>query len=239
MSIAHNIEVIYDKISNAATRAENRLSDITIVCVTKNRLLEEIYQVLDAGIANIGESKVQEAQQKFTVLNEYVKDIDSHFIFHMIGHLQTNKVDNALDIFDMIQSVDSFKLAQRISEGAKERHANSKILVEVNTSQEESKFGVSTENTIALLRDISNLDNICVRGLMTMAPLAGDPEDARPYFQGLRELRDKINEIKESLFNQKIKMDFLSMGMSQDFEVAVEEGANMLRIGTAIFEGEV
>ncbi|MBL7130703.1 MAG: YggS family pyridoxal phosphate-dependent enzyme [Candidatus Omnitrophica bacterium] len=236
MSIVNNIEVIRDRISSAASKAGSNPSEIIIVCVSKNRIIEEIYQALDAGIEYIGESKVQEAQTKYAALRDYVKDTDISLSFHMVGHLQTNKVNKALDMFDMIQSIDSFKLAQKINEAARDRNLNTDILIEVNTFGEESKFGVSSEQTINLLREICALDNVCVRGLMTMAPLLGLQEYARPYFRRLRELRDRINEIEEPLFREKINMDFLSMGMSQDYEVAVEEGANMLRIGTAIFE---
>lgn len=238
MSIAHNIEVIRDEISSAVSNAGMSSPEIIIVCVTKGRIIEEIYEALDVGIEHIGESKIQEAQSKYSALRNYATDIDAPLKLHMIGHLQTNKVDKALDMFDVIQSVDSLHLAQKINSCAKDKNVNLDILIEVNTSGEEAKFGVSEDQAIGLLEGISNLDSVCVRGLMTMAPLSYSPEDTRPYFRKLRELRDRINEVKVPTFKKKIKMDFLSMGMSQDYEVAVEEGANMLRIGTAIFEGE-
>jgi pyridoxal phosphate enzyme (YggS family) len=238
MSIATNIEVIRDRIHSAAGKTGSNVSEVTIVCVSKNRIIDEIFQVLDAGIEHIGESKIQEAQTKYAALRDYARDIDISLNLHMIGHLQTNKVSKALDMFDIIQSVDSLKLAQKIDDTARERDITADLLVEVNTSQEESKFGVSNDLAINLLKEISVLDNIRVRGLMTMAPLLCDQEYARPYFRRLRELRDKVNEIEDPMFREKNCLDFLSMGMSQDYEVAVEEGANMLRIGTAIFEGE-
>jgi pyridoxal phosphate enzyme (YggS family) len=238
MSIAYNIEVIRDKICNAASNAQINPSEIAIVCVSKNRIIDEIYEAMDAGIEYIGESRVQEAQEKYVALRDYARDINSPLSLHMVGHLQTNKVGKALDMFDMIQSVDSLDLARRIDNCAAERRASADILIEVNTSGEESKFGITDEMAVDFLKEICVLNNICVRGLMTMAPLSYTPEDARPYFRRLRELRDTINEMKDQNFKDKIKMDFLSMGMSQDYEVAVEEGANMLRIGTAIFEGE-
>ncbi|MFC1708578.1 YggS family pyridoxal phosphate-dependent enzyme [Candidatus Omnitrophota bacterium] len=237
MSIANNIEVIRDKISASADRAKRDPAEIIVVCVTKIRIIDEIYQVLDSGIEHIGESKIQEAQTKYAALKDYARDTDIPLSLHMIGHLQTNKASKALDIFDIIQSVDSLRLAKKIDELARERDIAADILVEVNTSEEEPKFGVSSELTTNFLREISVFDNIRVRGLMTMAPLLYDQENARVYFRKLRELRDEINEIKDPLFKEKVNMDFLSMGMSQDYEVAVEEGANMLRIGTAIFEG--
>ncbi len=238
MSIAKNIEAIRDKISISASKAGKNSSEIIIACVSKNRIIEEIYQALDSGIEHIAESKIQEAQLKYAALRDYTRDVDISLNFHMVGHLQTNKVGKALDMFDMIQSVDSLHLAKKIDDLARERNITADILVEVNTSGEKSKSGISSDWVISFLRDIYDLENICVRGLMTMAPLSDEQEDSRQYFRKLRELRDKINEIEDSLFKDRVKMDFLSMGMSQDYEVAVEEGANLLRIGTAIFEGE-
>jgi pyridoxal phosphate enzyme (YggS family) len=238
MSIADNIEVIRDRISVAASKAKINPADIIIVCVSKNRIIDEIYQALDAGIEHIGESRIQEAQSRFAALRNYASDTDISLNLHLIGHLQMNKVGKALDIFDVIQSVDSLRLAQKIDSLAQERSINVDMLVEVNTSEEESKFGVRSGLAVDLLKEISTLENIRVRGLMTMAPLSHDQESSRPYFLRLRELRDEVNKIEGTLFRDKISMDFLSMGMSQDYEVAVEEGANMLRIGTAIFEGE-
>lgn len=238
MSIRQNIEIIQQKILVAVNKSDNSTKDIIIVCISKKRVVEEIYQVLDAGISHIGESRIQEAQEKYTALTEYAKDIDSPLNFHMVGHLQTNKVNKAVGMFDLIHSVDSLKLAGKIDEVSRDSHLATDILIEVNTSQEKSKFGVGVDSAITLLRDISKLENIRVRGLMTMAPLVEDKEETRPYFNKLRQLRDEIEKIDQPLFRQKIKMDFLSMGMSQDYEVAVEEGANMLRIGTAIFEEE-
>lgn len=237
MSIRQNIEIIYNRIFDAAAGSGNNGSDIIVVCVTKNRLIEEIYQALDAGVTHIGENRVQEAQNKYVALSEYARDTDSPLNLHMVGHLQTNKVNRALGIFDLIQSVDSLKIAQKINEVSKEEKVNTDILVEVNASGEESKLGVSCEQAIYLLEEICRLENISVRGLMTMAPLTSDKEEARSCFRKLRQLRDQVNEVINPFFGQRIKMDFLSMGMSQDYETAVEEGANMLRIGTAVFEG--
>ena len=239
MSIKQNIDFIWKKISYIALKSGYNPSNITIVCISKNRSAEEVYQVLDAGISNIGESRVQEAQNKYLAIHQYAEKKNIALSFHMVGRLQTNKVNKSLEMFDLIQSVDSLRLAQKINEISKQKNKKADILIEVKTSKEEAKFGVSVDKTISLLGEISNLGYIQVRGLMTMAPLSKDKEEPRPYFRTLRKLRDKINEIDEPLFKQKIKMDYLSMGMSGDFEAAVEEGANMLRIGTAIFEGEL
>jgi len=236
MSVEENIENICKKIFDAADKSGNKPQDITIVCISKNRSLQEIYQVLEKGINHIGENRIQEAQEKHLALVKYAKEKNIPLNFHMVGHLQTNKVNKVLDMFDLIQSVDSLMLAKKINEASKGREVNTEILIEVKTSREESKFGIEEKKVIILLHQLCKLNNICVRGLMTMAPFDTNREKARPYFRRLRQLRDRINEISEPLFKQKIKMDFLSMGMSQDYEVAVEEGANMLRIGTAIFK---
>lgn len=236
MSVESNIEIIHKNISAAAIKSGRNPSDIIIVCISKNRGLEEIYRVLDAGITHIGESRVQEAETKFKALSEYTQSREISFCFHMVGHLQTNKVSKALDIFSMIQSVDSIKLAQKINDISQHRGLKTDILLEVNSLKAASKFGVCIDEAIDYLTAFSKLDSIRVRGLMTMAPLVKDKQDTRVYFRKLRQLRDQIQLIDEPLFKEKIKMDFLSMGMSQDYEIAVEEGANMLRIGTAIFE---
>ena len=236
MSVEENIENIRKKILDAADKSGNKPQDIIIVCISKNRSLQEIYQVLEKGINHIGENRIQEAQEKHLALVKYAKEKNIPLNFHMVGHLQTNKVNKALDMFDLIQSVDNLMLAKKINKASKGREVNTEILIEVKTSREESKFGIEEKKVVILLQELCKLNNICVRGLMTMAPFDTNREKARPYFRRLRQLRDRINEISEPLFRQKIKMDFLSMGMSQDYEVAVEEGANMLRIGTAIFK---
>ncbi|MDD5292656.1 MAG: YggS family pyridoxal phosphate-dependent enzyme, partial [Candidatus Omnitrophica bacterium] len=158
--------------------------------------------------------------------------------FHMVGHLQTNKVNKALDIFSLIHSVDSFRLLQKINEVSASKGNITEVLLEVNVSGEKSKFGINSSEAIDFLKEASGLDGICVRGLMTVAPLVKNKDDARPYFSKLRQLKDKIREMGEPFFKGRVKMDFLSMGMSQDYEAAIQEGSNMLRIGSAIFEGE-
>jgi len=234
MSIKHNIEIIRNKIIAAQNKSNYACKDIKIVCIAKTRSLEEIFQVLDSGISYIGENKVQEAQEKYSSLIKYCKEKKIVSNFHMVGHLQTNKVNKALEMFDLIHSVDSLKLAERINEASKQSNKNTGILLEVNTSNEASKYGVEVKEAIALLEKMVNLEHVTVRGLMTMAPIVEDREKTRKYFCQLRQLRDKIND---KPIGSNIKMDFLSMGMSQDYEIAVEEGANLLRIGSAIFEG--
>lgn len=234
MSIRDNIDILKSKISKAAQGCGVNPKGIIIVCVSKTRSVKDICQVLDAGINYIAESKVQEAQEKYPAIAQYAKDKNIDLNFHMVGHLQTNKASKAVDMFSLIHSLDSLKLAEKISEYSKASRRPIEVLVEVNTSGEESKYGVEDGKVTDFLKEIAKFDNIRVRGLMTMAPLVKQKEDARPYFRKLRQLRD---EIREKIISDKVRMDFLSMGMSQDYEVAIQEGSNMLRIGAAIFEG--
>jgi pyridoxal phosphate enzyme (YggS family) len=238
MSIRSNIDILREKISKAASESAIDASEIIVVCVVKNRNIKDICEVLDSGISYIGENKVQEAQERYPAIAKYVKDKNMNLSYHMVGHLQTNKVNKALEIFDLIHSVDDLKLAQRINESSRLTNRITDVLVEVNTSREDSKFGINSEEAVDFIKKVCEWGNIRVRGLMTMAPLVKDKEETRPYFRKLRQLKEKINNMMdETSFKDKIRMDFLSMGMSQDYEIAVQEGSNMLRIGTAIFEG--
>ena len=237
--ISENIKVILGKIDIAAKKSGRRKEDIIIVGITKGIPANKIIEAIGGGIIQIGESKIQEAEQKLPQLTNYVNNKGINFKFHMVGHLQTNKVDKALKIFDMIQSVDSLRLAQRIHEICLRDNKYVDALIEVNSSGEVSKFGVTVDEALPFLRKMCDFERIRVRGLMTMAPFVEDKQEARPYFRKLRQLRDQIQEVDDPLFNERIKMDFLSMGMSQDYEVAVEEGANMMRIGTALFKEKI
>jgi pyridoxal phosphate enzyme (YggS family) len=201
---------------------------VKLVAAVKNAPLEKIFEALEAGITDIGENRVQEAAQRYRI----IKDKYPQVIIHLIGHLQRNKVGQALDIFDIMQSVDSARLIEEINKRAKRPVP---ILIEVNTSGETSKFGIEPDRALELARFASSFEKIKVRGLMTMGLLAGHPEAARPGFARLRRLRDEISRLNLP----GVEMQSLSMGMTDDFEVAVEEGANMVRIGRAIFkEGE-
>lgn len=224
--IYENLKSVNERIYRAAEKADRNYQDITLVCVTKTVTVTQIEEVLAAGVTNIGENYVQDAETKFKTIYNRVK-------WHLVGHLQTNKAKEAVQIFDLIQSVDSLRLAEEISRRAMGLRDQKKILIEVKTSEEATKFGVSPEETIPLIERISILPGVKVMGLMTMAPFTEDPENSRPYFRRLKKLamlaRDK--RIKN------VNMQHLSMGMSQDFEVAIEEGATILRIGRAIFEG--
>jgi len=228
--IRENLLKIRERIASSCAKAGRLNAEVTLVCVSKSRSLEEIQEVLAAGIGDIAENKVQEALSHYKAIADrsYARQIK----WHMIGHLQTNKVKEAVRIFDLIHSVDSFRLAEEINKQAAKIDKIQDILVEVNTSQEESKFGVKPGQLWELVKAIPELKNVRLIGLMTMAAQSADPQRSRPYFRKLRELKEQINKL-----NGPDKLAHLSMGMSDDFEVAIEEGASLVRIGTAIFGG--
>jgi len=216
-----NIKNLKTRIEIAAAKAERNPDEVTVVAVAKTVPIPRIEEAIGCGIRIIGENRVQEASQKFSVLGNRVD-------WHMVGHLQTNKVKEALKIFTMIQSLDSLRLAQEI-----DRRATRRVdcLIEVNTSKEPSKFGILPEKLFDFYETLKGLQNIKVLGLMTIGPgwAIQDPEASRPCFSMLRDLRDELSQE----FDQPFPV--LSMGMTSDFEVAVETGSNMIRIGTAIF----
>ncbi len=222
-SVKDNFQRCLEKIANVAAKCNQRFENITLVAVTKTVSTEKINQGIEAGITNIGENKVQEAKIK--------KDLVKPVTWHMVGHLQTNKVKHALQIFDMIQSVDSIHLAKEVNKRSEQLSKKMPVLIEVNTSREASKYGCSPETTIDTISEISQMPFIEIRGLMTIGLFTNDRELIRPCFILLRELADKIKSQKIA----NVYMDILSMGMSADFETAIEEGSNMVRIGTAIF----
>lgn len=237
MSVKYNIEIIRKRITAARARSACSSSEIAIVCVTKNRSFDEICQALDAGITHIGENRVQEAEGKIGALRGYIQQKNIPCTFYMIGHLQTNKAAKALSMFDMIQSVDSLKLCKKIHDLSQRDGLLSEVLIEVNTSKEATKYGISADELIPFLKKTDEFDLVKVRGLMTMAPFDKNQEAVRSSFRVLRNARDRINALKKKGDMQGVAMDFLSMGMSSDYEIAVQEGANMVRIGSAIFEG--
>ncbi len=221
-----NIEILLERINQICAKRGIK-EEITVVAVTKGVPLEKIQEAKEAGIKIIGENRVQEAYTKYQVLKDA-------FEWHMIGHLQTNKVKKALEFFSVIQSVDSLHLAQEIDRRAKEKNRVVPILIEVNTSQEETKFGVKEEDLFPLIENLLLLRNIKLTGLMTLGPglAVFDPEKSRPAFRKLSLLK---KEIEERFSLPPGEFRFLSMGMSSDYEVAIEEGSNMIRIGTVIF----
>ncbi len=197
---------------------------VQLVVAAKTRMPEEIMEAIEAGISIIGENYVQEAERAFKVLGNRTK-------WHMIGHLQTNKAKKAARIFDMIETVDSLKLAKAINKECLKIGKIMPILVEINSAEEEQKAGVLPDRAMELIREISQLKAIRVQGLMTMGPFVDDPEQLRPYFKRTKELFDRIRDMNIP----NVEMRYLSMGMSDSYKIAIEEGANMVRIGTKIF----
>lgn len=228
--IEKNIQFIKEEINAICARLGYPPSKIIIVAVSKSRTAEQIKEVIRSGITDIGENRVQEAVVKYRPLSTVDYRL-STIRWHMVGHLQTNKVKEAVRIFDLIHSVDSLRLAQEIDKQASRINKIQDVLIEVNTSGEASKFGLRPDGVIAVLREISQFKNIHVKGLMTIAPMVDSPEKTRPCFRTLRELRDEVN--KFGIW--KLGFGVLSMGMTEDFKIAIEEGSNMVRLGRAIF----
>ena len=222
--IKQNIAEIEQRIEEAAKKSGRKREDILLLAVSKTIDVPHIKQAVDYGLTELGENRVQEILEKYEPMGENVS-------WHLIGHLQTNKVKYIIDKVKMIHSVDSMKLAEEISRRAKQANVIMDILVEVNMAGEESKFGVSPEETLSLVQNIALLDNICIKGLMTVAPFVDNPEENRDCFRRMKQLLVDINE--EKIDN--VHMNVLSMGMSNDFEVAIEEGATIVRVGTSIF----
>ncbi|RJO65629.1 MAG: YggS family pyridoxal phosphate-dependent enzyme [Candidatus Omnitrophota bacterium] len=227
--VSENIAKVKQRIASACARAGRKPGEITVIAVSKYRLLREVEEVAESGICDIGENRLQEASLKHAAISRNFGNVR----WHMVGHLQTNKAKQAVKIFDLIHSVDSAHLAQEIEIQASKINKIQKILVQVNISKEKTKSGFTLQDVKKSIRIIAGFKHIVVKGLMTIAPIVQAPEQARPYFRLLRELLNEIN----SILNTQHSIRELSMGMSDDFEVAVEEGATMLRIGRAIFEG--
>ena len=227
--IRDNILRLKDNISLICKRLGRNSDEITLLAVTKYVSVEEVKEALDAGIVDVGENKVQEGCVKYKAPEISVFEITKH----MIGHLQTNKVKLALEAFDIIQSVDSFRIAQEIEKNLAKLNKKTRILVQVNTSGEEQKFGIPESDAILLIEKISNLKNIEIQGLMTMAPWTDNKDIIRDCFKRLNNLKREVS--RKFCDTSSVQMKFLSMGMSHDYEIALEEGSNMVRIGQAIF----
>lgn len=221
--LQRNIRHIQDQIAEACDKVQRSREEVTFVAVTKTVSANTVKLLSELGVQHIGENRVQNAQNKYDVLKD-----STNFTWHMIGHLQTNKVKVTLPIFDVIHSVDSMKLAKKISQCSTEA---TKILLQVNISKEESKHGFYQEQLCQEIREISTFDNIIICGLMTMAPFTSDMDVCRKYFRETRLLAHKLRD--QGHICEKLE---LSMGMSGDFPVAIEEGATLVRIGSAIFK---
>ncbi|MCI9149958.1 MAG: YggS family pyridoxal phosphate-dependent enzyme [Lachnospiraceae bacterium] len=222
--LRENLIQVQENINQACRKAGRDPSEVTLIAVSKTKPVSMLETVYEAGIREFGENKVQELTEKYELLP---KDIH----WHMIGHLQRNKVKYIVDKACLIHSVDSLRLAEEISRMAQAKQVEADILVEVNIAGEESKFGMTAQQAISLVTEIAALPGIHVRGLMTIAPFVEDPEENRMYFRKMKELSVDIN--RKNIDN--VGMDILSMGMTGDYMVAIEEGATMVRVGTGIF----
>ena len=216
MQIGNNIREVERRIARAAQRSGRSADDITIIAVTKTIEPWLIQEAFEAGMRHFGESRIQEAKDKIGQLSA----LQPPPTWHMVGHLQTNKAGLAVELFQFIQSVDSIRLAEIISRRAQR---DMPILLQVNVSREASKFGFAPDEVFSVVEVITHFPHLQIRGLMTIAPFTNNPEEVRPFFRQLRLLRDSLG------------LEHLSMGMTDDFEVAIEEGATMVRIGRAIF----
>ena len=228
MTIAENIYRIQERIAAAARRVGNRPEDVALMAVSKTFPPESIREAYAAGLRLFGESRVQEMATKTDILHD-LKDAE----WHMIGHLQNNKAAKAAELFGAIESLDSLRLAERLNAACEQREKTLAVLIEINVGGEAVKSGVSPESPEleAILEAAKRLPYLEFRGLMTVPPFSEDAEGARPFFGKLRKLRDKIADKKWP----KVNLNVLSMGMSHDFEIAVEEGSTCVRVGTALF----
>ncbi len=222
--ITENLKEVEQKIQEACDRSGRKRSDVTLIAVSKTKPVEYLQEAYEQGIRNFGENKVQELTGKIEQMPEDIK-------WHMIGHLQRNKVKYIAGKTELIHSVDSYRLAEEINIQAKKRGIVIPVLIEVNVAGEESKFGVSLEDAETLIDDVASLDGVTVKGLMTIAPYVADPEENRPLFKALKDLSVDIAAKNKD----NVTMDVLSMGMTNDYQVAIEEGATLVRVGTGIF----
>ncbi|MDR1043186.1 MAG: YggS family pyridoxal phosphate-dependent enzyme [Clostridiales Family XIII bacterium] len=234
-NIAENIAAVKERIAIAAAKSGRAGGDVRLVAVSKTRSADEIKTALEAGLCDFGENKVQEITSKYDILRVFTKNStkNRNIKWHMIGHLQRNKVKYITDKVCMIHSVDSLKLAEEIDRRSSANGITMDVLLQVNAAAEESKSGVAPGEVRRLAEDIvDRCGNIRIKGLMTIAPVAEAPDDVRVYFREVKSLYDTIGRECKC---ERLEFDCLSMGMTHDFEVAVEEGANMVRVGTGIF----
>ena len=224
MDLKNRLENVNDRINKAALKCGRDPENIHLVAVSKTIPANRVKEAIELGVTILGENYVQEARDKFNLLGTYPVS------WHFIGHLQTNKAKYAVRLFDLIHSVDTLKLARELDKQAKKVNKFQDILIQINVSKEPSKSGSDMENAANLIKDIVHLENVSLKGFMAMPPFFNNPEKARPYFIALRNLRDQIQKTLPG-----VALDELSMGMTGDFEVAIEEGATFVRIGTAIF----
>lgn len=222
--VTDNYIDIKKQVEDCAVKCGRNPSDITLIAVSKTKPLSDIEELIQIGVEDFGENKVQELCDKYENVSKPVR-------FHLIGHLQTNKVKYVVDKACLIHSVDSVKLAKEIQKEAAKKQVTAEILIEVNVAEEDSKFGLHLQKVIPFIEEIATYPNIHVNGLMTIAPFVENPEENRKYFSALKQL--SLDIISKNIDN--IDMNVLSMGMTNDYKVAIEEGATMVRVGTAIF----
>ncbi len=223
--LKENLAIVEENVKKACEKAGRKREEITLIAVSKTKPVEMLEEIYDAGVRDFGENKVQELTDKIEKLPADIK-------WHMIGHLQRNKVKYLVgNNIELIHSVDSYRLAEEINIQAKKKNVIVPILVEVNIAEEESKFGISAEDAIQLVEQIAALENVKIKGLMTIAPYVVDAEENRLYFRKIKQL--SVDIANKNIDN--VSMEILSMGMTGDYMVAIEEGATMVRVGTGIF----
>ena len=222
--LVENLREVEDRIAAACKRANRKREEVTLIAVSKTKPVSMLEEVYGAGIRDFGENKVQELTEKHEVMNKDIR-------WHMIGHLQRNKVKYIVDKVKLIHSVDSVRLAQAIEQEAAKKNVIVDILIEVNVAEEESKFGLKVDEVIAMVEEISKYSHLRIKGLMTIAPYVQNAEENRSVFARLRKLSVDIDA--KNIDN--VSVEILSMGMTNDYEVAIEEGATMVRVGTGIF----
>ena len=222
--LAENLREVQAKVEAACKRANRNVDEVTLIAVSKTKPISMLEEIYNEGIRDFGENKVQELTDKYENMEKDIR-------WHMIGHLQRNKVKYIVDKVKLIHSVDSIRLAEAIEQEAAKKNVIVDILIEVNVAEEESKFGLKVEEVIAMVEEISTFSHLRIKGLMTIAPFVEDPEENRSVFARLRKLSVDINE--KNIDN--VSVEILSMGMTNDYEVAIEEGATMVRVGTGIF----
>ena len=222
--VAANWQIVQERVNIAAARAGRDSQEIRIIAVGKTVSVERIKEAVEAGVTDLGENRVQEAREKIGILGRGPR-------WHLIGHLQRNKAKYIFDLFDMVHSVDSLALAREIDHEGRKRGRKMEVLVQVNLGEEDTKSGLDPSKVLPALQETASLSSLSIRGLMSIPPFFSDPEEVRPFFKQLRQLAQEIAGRKIP----GVSLQELSMGMSHDFEVAVEEGATMIRVGTAIF----
>jgi len=225
--IMENIKNVYRKISSASIRSGRSPFDVKLIAVTKTVPVKKVQEAIDLGLRIFGENRVQEAQEKILHFRAHCQECQ--FEWHLIGHLQRNKAKTAVELFDLIHTVDSIKLAEAVNNYAVKEGKTQRILIQVKLSREETKHGIKKGELIALVSAVSEMSNLKLEGLMTMPPFFDNPQKTRPYFKELSELRNEV------VLKTASRMPELSMGMTNDYEEAILEGATMVRIGTAIF----